>query len=234
MRKAVVVLSGGLDSTVCMSVARQEGYEIFPITYSYGQRHRREVEQARKVADFYDCSRHLVVDIGFFRAIGESALTSDKVNVPTNRSMEEMEKDIPVTYVPFRNAVFLSMAVGYAESIKAEKIYIGVNALDYSGYPDCRPQFIRAFQEAVNQGTAASDKGLQIKIEAPLINLTKAEIVRLGVQNDAPLHLTTSCYQGGEKACGECDSCLLRLKGFREAGLKDPIKYLEQISDRNS
>lgn len=225
MKRAVVILSGGLDSTVCMSAARQEGYEIFPITYSYGQRHHREVEQARKVADFYGCIKHLVIDIGFFRAIGESALTSDNVNVPTNRSIEEMEKDIPVTYVPFRNAVFLSMAVGYAESIKAEKIYIGVNALDYSGYPDCRPQFIRAFQEAVSQGTAASDKGMQIIIEAPLINMTKAEIVKFGVQNSAPLHLTTSCYQGGEKACGQCDSCLLRLKGFREAGLKDPIEY---------
>lgn len=225
MKRAVVILSGGLDSTVCMSAARQEGYEIFPITYSYGQRHRREVEQARKVADFYGCSRHLVVDSGFFRAIGESALTSDKINVPTNRSTGEMEKDIPVTYVPFRNAVFLSMAVGYAESIKAEKIYIGVNALDYSGYPDCRPQFIRAFQEAVNLGTAASDKGMNIKIETPLINLTKAEIVKLGVENTAPLHLTTSCYMGGEKACGQCDSCLLRRKGFSEAGIKDPIEY---------
>jgi 7-cyano-7-deazaguanine synthase len=212
-----------------MSAASQEGYEIFPITYSYGQRHFREVGQAKKIAGFFNCSKHFIIDIDFFKTIGESALTSDQVCVPTNRSAEEMEKEISVTYVPFRNAVFLSMAVGYAESIKAEKIYIGVNALDYSGYPDCRPQFIRAFQEAVNLGTVASDKGIKIKIEAPLINLTKAEIVKLGVQNGAPLHLTTSCYQGGEKACGQCDSCLLRLKGFREAGLKDPINYLEQV-----
>lgn len=227
MKKAVIILSGGLDSTVCMSIARQEEYALFPLTFFYGQRHSKEVEQAKKVAQFYKCSSHLVVDIGFFKDIGQSALTSDDFNVPISRGFGEMEKDIPITYVPFRNAVFLSMATGYAESIQAERIYIGVNALDYSGYPDCRPQFIRAFQEAVNQGTAASDKGTQIKIEAPLINLTKAEIVKIGVQNNAPLHLTTSCYQGGEKACGQCDSCLLRLKGFREAGLKDPIEYLE-------
>ena len=225
MKKAVVMLSGGLDSTVCMSVAGREGYEIFPITYAYGQRHSREVAQAGKVAGFYGCGRHLVVDTGFFRAIGQSALTAGEIDVPQDRSAEEMEKDIPVTYVPFRNAVFLSMAVGYAESIGAEKVYAGVNALDYSGYPDCRPQFIQAFQEAVSLGTAAADRGMAIKIETPLISLTKAEIIALGVQNKAPLHLTTSCYQGRGKACGWCDSCLLRLKGFREAGLEDPIEY---------
>lgn len=226
MKRAVVVLSGGLDSTVCMSVAKKEGYEIFPLTFAYGQRHSKEVEQAKKIAEFYECGhRHLVVDIGFFRDIGSSALTSDDIDVPTNRDPEQMDKDIPVTYVPFRNAVFLSMAVGYAEAVKAEKIYIGVNALDYSGYPDCRPQFINAFQEAVNLGTAAAGKGMAIKIETPLISLTKAEIVKLGVQNGAPLHLTTSCYQGKEKACGRCDSCRLRLKGFREAGVEDPIEY---------
>jgi len=136
-----------------------------------------------------------------------------------------MTQEIPVTYVPFRNAVFLSMAVGYAEAIGAEKIYIGVNALDYSGYPDRRPQFIRAFQETVTLGAAASINGLPIQIETPLISLTKADIVRLGIKNKAPLHLTTSCYKGGEKACGVCDSCRLRLKGFMEAGIKDPITY---------
>lgn len=225
MKKAVVILSGGLDSTVCMSVARKEGYELYPITYAYGQRHSREVEQARLIAGHYGCPRHLVANLGFFRDIGQSALTSDMIDVPTGRSSVEMEKDIPVTYVPFRNAVFLSVAVGYAESLGADRVYIGVNALDYSGYPDCRPQFISAFQEAVNRGTAAMAKGLSINIETPLLNLTKAEIVRLGVANGAPLHLTTSCYQGGPLACGRCDSCLLRLKGFREAGVTDPIAY---------
>jgi len=225
--KAVVILSGGLDSTVCMSVAAGEGFQVFPLTFAYGQRHSREVEQARKVAEFYGCKRHLVADIGFFRDIGASALTSGEIDVPTGRSTEEMEQEIPVTYVPFRNAVFLSMAVAWAEAIKAERVYTGVNALDYSGYPDCRPQFIQAFQQAVNLGTAAAGQGLAIKLETPLINLTKAEIVKLGLTNNAPLHLTTSCYQGGPRACGRCDSCLLRLKGFREAGAEDPIEYEE-------
>jgi len=225
LKKAVVVLSGGLDSTVCMSVAKQDGYKIFPITFSYGQRHSREIEQAKKVAKFYSCNKHLILDIGFFREIGASALTSYNIDVPTDRSVEQMQEDIPVTYVPFRNAVFLSMAVGYAEAIQAEKIYIGVNALDYSGYPDCRPRFIQAFQEVVNLGTAASDKNMPIKIATPLISLTKGEIIKVGVKNGAPLHLTTSCYLGGEKACGKCDSCRLRLKGFREAGIQDPIEY---------
>ncbi|WP_027366053.1 7-cyano-7-deazaguanine synthase QueC [Desulfotruncus alcoholivorax] len=222
MKKVIVILSGGLDSTVCMSVADKEGYEIHPITFAYGQRHSREVEQAKKVADYYGCTNHLVLDIRFFKEIGASALTSREIEVPTNR---DMDNEIPVTYVPFRNAVFLSMAVGYAEAIRAEKIYIGVNAMDYSGYPDCRPQFIQAFQELVNTGAAAPQKGCPITIEAPLLSLTKAEIVKLGVKNGAPLHLTTSCYNGGEKACGICDSCRLRLKGFTGAGLKDPIEY---------
>ena len=226
MKKAIVVLSGGLDSTVCMSVAEKEGYEIFPLTFAYGQRHSKEVEQAKKVAEFYGCSnKHLIVDTDFFRDIGHSALTANEIDVPTDRELDQMEKDVPVTYVPFRNAVFLSMATGYAEAICAEKIYIGVNALDYSGYPDCRPQFINAFQETINKGTAAADRGLPIKIETPLLNLTKAGIVNLGLKNKAPLHLTTSCYQGGEEACGKCDSCQLRLKGFSEAGAKDPIEY---------
>lgn len=222
MKKAIVILSGGLDSTVCMSVAKYENYEIFPMTFSYGQRHSREVEQAKKVSKYYECEKHLVLDIGFFSQIGASALTSQEIEVPANR---DIDNEIPVTYVPFRNAVFLSMAVGYAEAIGAEKIYIGVNALDYSGYPDCRPQFIKAFQEVVNVGSAAPQKGCPIAIETPLLSLTKAEIVKLGVENGAPLHLTTSCYNGGEKACGICDSCQLRLKGFKEAGIEDPIEY---------
>lgn len=227
MKNAVVILSGGLDSTVCMSVAQKKGYNIYPITFSYGQRHHKEVEQAQKIAAFYGCKRHLVLDTNFFRDIGSSALTSDSMAVPVGRGAGEMTQTIPVTYVPFRNAVFLAMAVGYAESLPAETIYIGVNALDYSGYPDCRPGFIQAFQKAVNLGTAASDRGCVINIKTPLIYMTKAEIIKLGLQNNAPLQLTTSCYQGGEKACGQCDSCLLRLKGFSEAGTVDPIEYAD-------
>jgi 7-cyano-7-deazaguanine synthase len=226
-KKAIVILSGGLDSTVCMSVADRENYDIYPITFSYGQRHSREVEQAKKVAEYYGCKKHLVLDIGFFKEIGASALTSEDFEVPTERNLDFMAGEVPITYVPFRNAVFLSMAVGYAEAIGAEKVYIGVNALDYSGYPDCRPEFIHAFQEAVTLGAAAPVKGSPIKIETPLISLSKGDIVRLGIKNKAPLHLTTSCYKGGEKACGLCDSCILRLKGFREAGVKDPIMYQE-------
>lgn len=225
MKKAVVILSGGLDSTVCMSIAKSEGYKVFPLTFAYGQRHSKEVEHAKQVVEYYGCGRHLIIDIDFFKAIGNSALTSSDIDVPTSRTPSQFGKDIPVTYVPFRNAIFLSMATGYAESIEAEKIFIGVNALDYSGYPDCRPQFIQAFQNAVTLGTGAVEKGVPIIIEAPLLNLTKAEIVKLGLQHGAPLHLTTSCYQGREKACGKCDSCLLRLKGFKDAGVDDPIEY---------
>jgi len=226
MKRAIVILSGGLDSTVCMSVAQKSGFQIFPLTFAYGQRHSKEVEQAKMIAEFYNCSnRHLIVNTDFFKDIGNSALTADEIDVPTDRVFEQMDKEIPVTYVPFRNAVFLSMATGYAEAVGAERIYIGVNALDYSGYPDCRPQFIAAFQEAIKTGTAAADRGVPIKIETPLLHLSKAGIVKMGIQNEAPLHLTTSCYKGGKKACGKCDSCRLRLKGFSEAGVKDPIEY---------
>jgi len=233
LKKAVVVLSGGLDSTVCMSVAQQEGYVLYPITFAYGQTHIREVEQAKKVAAYYQCAKHLIIETGFFRSIGTSALTSENIDVPTNREIKA--EDIPVTYVPFRNAVFLAMAVSYAESLQAASVYIGVNALDYSGYPDCRPEFIQAFQAVVNLGTAAAtDRGRPIQIATPLNKLSKAEIVLLGVQNKAPLYLTTSCYQGGEKACGRCDSCQLRLKGFREAGVEDPIAYEVRSTSRYS
>ncbi|HZK18963.1 MAG TPA: 7-cyano-7-deazaguanine synthase QueC [Clostridia bacterium] len=225
MKKAIVVLSGGLDSTVCMSVAKRRGLDIYPITFFYGQSHSREIEQAKKIADHYKCQKHLIIDLDFFRNIGASALTTLDIDIPTDRNTEKMGNDLPVTYVPFRNAVFLSMAVGYAESIKAGIIYIGVNALDYSGYPDCRPEFIEAFQKTVDLGSSAVGEGYRIEIETPLIDLTKGEIVKLGLENKAPLHLTTSCYLGGEKACGHCDSCLLRLKGFVEAGVTDPIEY---------
>ncbi len=225
MKKAVVVLSGGLDSTVCMSIAKKKGYDIYPITFSYGQSHSREIEQAKKIANYYECRRHLITDLDFFKDIGASALTSPNIGIPTDRDMDKMGDDLPVTYVPFRNAVFLSMAVSYAESIKAECIYTGVNALDYSGYPDCRPEFIAAFQKTVDLGSSAVEEGCRIRIETPLVDLTKGKIVKLGLGNKAPLHLTTSCYLGGDKACGKCDSCQLRLKGFKEAGVTDPIEY---------
>lgn len=220
--KAVVLLSGGLDSTVCMAVARNQGFDPFPLSFDYQQRHRRELECARKVADFYKVKKHLVIQTNM-AAIGGSALTDNAVGVPEGDALRD---DIPVTYVPARNLIFLGYALGYAEVIGADHIFIGVNALDYSGYPDCRPEFIQLFQNLADYSTkAAVADGRRIVVETPLIRLSKREIVQLGADLGAPLDLTTSCYCGGEKACGRCDSCLLRLKGFAEAGLTDPILY---------
>jgi 7-cyano-7-deazaguanine synthase len=218
MKKAVVLLSGGLDSTTCMSIADKEGYELYPISFDYGQRHARELEAAKSVARFYKVKEHRVFCIG---NVGGSALTDPSIQVP------EYNEDgkIPVTYVPARNILFLSYAVGFAEVIGAEAIFIGVSAIDYSGYPDCRPEFIEAFQKAVEVGTKAGLEGNSIQIQTPLIKLSKAETIKLALKNGAPLQLTTSCYRGGEKACGTCDSCTLRLRGFAEAGEKDPIAY---------
>jgi len=219
--KAVILLSGGLDSTVCMSEAHAAGDELFPISFVYGQRHAREIDCARLIADYYKVKKHLVITTNM-DAIGGSALTAD-IEVPEG---DEDRADIPVTYVPARNLIFLSYALGYAEVVGAGKIYIGVNAVDYSGYPDCRPEFIERFQQLADYSTKAATQNKKvIKVETPLIDLTKAGIIRLGTENNAPLHLTTSCYRGGEKACGTCDSCLFRLRGFREAGYEDPIAY---------
>lgn len=218
--KAIVLLSGGLDSTVCMSVVKHLGYEPVPISFDYGQRHSRELACAREVADFYQVKKHVVIETNM-RAIGGSALT-DEIEVPEGN---EQRSDIPVTYVPARNLIFLSYALGLAEVENAEKVYIGVNAMDYSGYPDCRAEFIARFQHVADYATKAGVENRRIVVETPLQYLNKGEIVSLGMRNGAPLHLTTSCYQGGEVACGVCDSCVLRLKGFREAGFEDPIAY---------
>ena len=220
-KKAVIVLSGGLDSTTCMGMAKEKGYELYPITFHYGQKHNREVEQAKKVADYYNAPDHRIVNISFLNQIGGSALTDDSIDVPTDMD----EDEIPVTYVPARNMIFLSLASAYAEVIGAEAIYIGVSAVDYSGYPDCRPEFIESMNETVNLATKAGATGSEMKIETPLINLTKADTVKEGLRLSVPYELTTSCYNGEEEACGECDSCRLRLKGFEEAGAVDPIPY---------
>lgn len=222
--KAVILLSGGLDSTVCMSVAKMEGYELFPISFSYGQRHNRELECAKSVARYYNVEKHLVINTNM-DAIGGSALTDD-IEVPEG---DENRQDIPITYVPARNLIFLSYALGYAEVLNAGRIYIGVNAVDYSGYPDCRPEFIDRFQQLADYSTKAGTQDQKhIKVETPLMNLSKGEIIRLGIKNNAPLNLTTSCYRGGELACGTCDSCILRLRGFKEAGFEDPVPYLRK------
>jgi len=207
-----------------MGIAAREANDLYPISFNYGQRHHREIGCAKKVASYYGVKKHLVIDTNM-DAVGGSALTAN-IEVPEG---DENREDIPVTYVPARNLIFLSYALGYAEVLGAGQIYIGVNAVDYSGYPDCRPEFIWRFQQLADYSTkAATQDNKEIKIKTPLINLSKAEIIKLGMEIQAPLHLTTSCYRGGEAACGVCDSCLLRLRGFMEAGVEDPIRYEER------
>ncbi|MFC5451670.1 7-cyano-7-deazaguanine synthase QueC [Paenibacillus aestuarii] len=226
-KKAVVILSGGLDSTTCMGLAEAAGYELFPISFDYGQRHKIELENAKQVAEHYGVShRHKIIKLDFLRDFGGSALTDDKIDVPNVTKGEAAEDEIPVTYVPGRNLLFLSIATSYAEVTGSSAIYIGVNALDYSGYPDCRPEFISKVEEVIALATKVGVEGKGITIETPLINWTKAQIIQEGLKIGVPYELTTSCYNGKAEACGECDSCRLRLKGFEEAGSKDPIPYL--------
>lgn len=225
-KKAVVLLSGGLDSTTALAIARSEGYAIYAMSFRYGQRHAIELESARRVAAALGVEQHLIVDIDL-RMIGGSALTAD-IEVPKQRSSEEMSTGIPVTYVPARNTIFLSFALAFAETISAADIFIGVNALDYSGYPDCRPEYIAAFEQMANLATKAGLEGtMRLKIHTPLIAMTKAEIIKAGLALGVDYSLTHSCYDPTPEglACGKCDSCLLRLKGFAEAGVSDPLQY---------
>ena len=225
-RKAVVLLSGGLDSTTTLAIAKSEGYEIYALTFRYGQRHEVEIEAARRIAALYDVVNHVVAQIDL-RAFGGSALT-DEIEVPKGRALEEMAGGIPVTYVPARNTIFLSFALAWAEVIEASNIFIGVNALDYSGYPDCRPEYIAAFQRMADLATKAGVEGKQkLKIHTPLISLTKAQIVKKGIELGVDYSLTVTCYDPSPDgaACGQCDACLLRLKGFAENDMSDPAKY---------
>jgi 7-cyano-7-deazaguanine synthase len=226
IRRAVVLLSGGLDSATTLAMARSAGFECYAISFDYGQRHRFELEAADKVCQALGVARHIVVPIDL-RAFGGSALTS-KIAVPKNRAENEMTSGIPITYVPARNTVFLSLALGWAEVLGAFDIFVGVNAVDYSGYPDCRPEFIFAFENLANKATKAGVEGPQrFQIHAPLIHLTKAEIIRQGVALGVDYGLTHSCYDPDEqgRSCGHCDSCQLRRKGFLEAGIPDPTIY---------
>lgn len=217
MPGAVVIFSGGLDSTTCLAMALKEHETVVAITFDYGQRHKKEILAARTICEYYGVKQF---DIDFdATAWGGSALTNSKINLPTNRVIDEQ---IPVTYVPARNIIFLSFGLAVAEALDLDFSYIGVNALDYSGYPDCRPEFIDAFQVIADVGQKRGIEGNPIQIETPLINLNKAEIIKTAVELKAPLHLTWSCYQGEDSPCGICDSCALRIKGFREAGLLDP------------
>ena len=224
MEKAVILLSGGLDSTVCMAVAKSRGMEVYPISFNYHQRHNIELESAKKVAEFYKIKKHLIIETNM-EEIGGSALTDNDIEVP-NGDFSHGAEDIPITYVHARNMIFLSYAMAYAEVIGADHVFIGVNAVDYSGYPDCRPEFISSFQKTANLATkAGTADGRHIIIETPLQKLSKREIIQLGNKLGAPLQFTHSCYKGGAKACGVCDSCKLRLRGFAEAGLVDPVEY---------
>ena len=220
MEKAVVLLSGGLDSCTCMAVAKSKGYEVYPISFNYHQRHSIELDGAKKIAAFYGAKKHLVIETNM-EAIGGSALTDSHIDVPEG---DVARHDVPPTYVPARNLIFLSYAIGYAEVLGASHVYIGVNSVDYSGYPDCRPAFIEKFQALSDYATTATAVEGK-KIVTPLQSLSKKDIVLLAEKLGAPLELTHSCYRGGEKACGVCDSCKLRLRGFAEAGVVDPIAY---------
>ena len=222
MSKAVCLLSGGLDSATCLAFARREGYECYALSFDYGQRHRVELEAAAQVAACLGAARHVVAEISL-DVFGGSALTAD-IPVPKARSLAEMGRGIPVTYVPARNTIFLSFALAWAEVLESADIFIGVNALDYSGYPDCRPEFIEAYQRMANLATKAGVEGrTRLTIHTPLIQLSKAQIVRLGRELGVPFGLTHSCYDPlpGGGACGQCDACLLRRKGFEEAGIED-------------
>lgn len=227
-KKGVVLSSGGLDSTTAMAIAKAEGYEVYSLSFNYGQRHALELKAAKRVAEALGAKEHLVVDLGLGK-IGGSALT-EGVEVPKARNEDKMKEEIPVTYVPARNTVFLSCALAWAEVVGASDIFIGVNAIDYSGYPDCRPAYIRAFENMANLALKATVEGkMKIRIQAPLIRMTKAEIIRKGVELGVDYRLTHSCYDPSPegKACGQCDSCLLRKKGFREAGIPDPAAYFD-------
>ncbi len=220
-KKAVVLLSGGMDSSTCLAYAGSRGYECYALSFSYGQRHLAELKSSEKIAAFFKVKKHTVISFSL-RDWGGSALTSDKIRVP-----EKIGVGIPVTYVPARNTIFLSFAASWAEAIGARDIFIGVNSVDYSGYPDCRPEFIKSFGKTANLGTKAADEKWKFKIHAPLQKLTKKDIILLGMKLGVDYGMTFTCYNPGKKglSCGKCNSCELRLKGFEESGIPDPIKY---------
>jgi 7-cyano-7-deazaguanine synthase len=225
-KKAVVLLSGGIDSATTLAIAREKGFDVYALSFRYGQRHMVELKAAKRTAKKLGVRKHLILDLDL-RKIGGSALTDD-IAVPKNRNADEINKKIPATYVPARNTIFLSYALAWAEVLQASDIFIGVNVLDYSGYPDCRPEYIAAYQKMAHLATRAGtqDKN-KIKIHTPLIRMSKAQIIRKGRDLGVDYGLTHSCYDPAVSgaACGKCDSCLLRLKGFQEVGLTDPVKY---------
>jgi len=226
MKKCAVVLtSGGVDSTTVLALAKAQGFDLYCLSFDYGQRHIFELESAKKVSEFFRVVEHKVIKIDM-RTFGGSALTAD-IDVPSNRDEKDLAKEIPVTYVPARNTIFLSYALAWAEVLKVHDIFIGVNAIDYSGYPDCRPEYITAFQEMANLATKEAVEGRLMAIHTPLMNMTKCDIIKKGVELGVDYSITHSCYNPNQDglACGKCDSCILRRKGFIEAGVEDPTKY---------
>ncbi len=224
MAEAVVLLSGGLDSSTVLAMACERGHEVVALTFDYGQKHKRELNSARKIAKHFKVKEHLVVPLN----IGElltSSLTSETMEIPQRQSLDKAGSEIPSTYVPSRNIIFLSIAASVAESRGARAVFIAANSVDFSGYPDCTPEFISAFQKVLDVGTKAGKAGIGIRVEAPILTKSKAEIIKEAMRLKVPLELTWSCYKGGAKACGRCDSCLLRLEGFSKAGYKDPLEY---------
>jgi len=224
-KKAIILLSGGIDSTTTLAIAKDLGFDVYAISFRYGQRHRLELEAAKRIAASFKVKAHLILEVDL-TAIGGSALTTN-LEVPKDREIEKMSAEIPVTYVPGRNIIFLSLALAWAEVLGAADIFIGANAVDFSGYPDCRPEFLAAFEKMASLGTKAGVEGKKINIHAPLIKLTKAQIIQKGVELGVDYSLTLSCYDPAAdgKACGKCDSCLLRKKGFQAAGFADPTIY---------
>ena len=227
MKKAVALASGGLDSSTVMALAKKQGFEIHALSFDYGQRHRRELQAARRVAQSLGIDNHVIAQIDL-RVFGGSALTSG-IEVPKNRNAEHFAHEIPVTYVPARNTIFLSFALAWCEVLEAQDIFIGVNAVDYSGYPDCRPEYLESFERLANLATKAGAEGAaRYRIHAPLLHMSKAQIIRAGIEAGVDFSLTHSCYDPSPEglACGACDSCVLRRRGFKEAGVVDPTKYL--------
>ena len=225
--KAVVLVSGGLDSTTCLAIAREQNFDLYALTLNYGQRHDHELNSARMIIDFFNIHDHSIIDIDLAQ-FGGSALT-DQIDVPKKRDLSDMD-EIPVTYVPARNTVFLSLALAWAEVLGSFDIFIGVNALDYSGYPDCRPEYISSFEKTANLATKAGVSGSSFRIHTPLIDMKKSEIIKIGINLGVDYSLTSSCYDPNQvgNPCGLCDACYLRLKGFKEAGIIDPLNYSNQ------
>ncbi len=224
VKKAVCLISGGLDSCVTAFIAKNEGYEIYALSFNYGQRHGKEIQCAKNIASAVNAKKHVIFDIDLGQ-FGGSSLTDTSLELERDHKAEEIGKTIPSTYVPARNTVFLSIGLAFAEALDVEAVFIGATAMDYSGYPDCRLEYFEAFQKTADLATKKGVQGKSIKIKVPLLHLSKSEIIKKGLELGVPLDKTWSCYIGGDKACGRCDSCILRLKGFKEAGAKDPLEY---------